>query len=83
MNTYFRAFVNYEQNNWTRLLPIAEFIYNNAKNTGIEYMPFEINNGYHSNIFYKEEVGPHFRSKVANKLTKELRNLMAIQKKNL
>lgn len=31
IEVYFQAFVNFEQNNWTRLLLMAEFIYNNAK----------------------------------------------------
>ena len=32
MEAYLRAFVNFEQNDWARLLPMAEFAYNNAKN---------------------------------------------------
>ena len=28
METYLRTFDNYEQNDWTRLLPMAEFAYN-------------------------------------------------------
>ena len=31
MEAYLRAFVNFKQNDWTRLLPMAEFAYNNAK----------------------------------------------------
>ena len=31
MEAYLRAFVNYKQNNWARLLPMVEFAYNNAK----------------------------------------------------
>ncbi len=35
MEEYLRAFVNWEQDDWARLLPMAEFSYNNAKNASI------------------------------------------------
>ena len=41
MEVYLQAFVNFEQNDWARLLPIAEFAYNNAKNASTGYTPFE------------------------------------------
>ncbi len=31
MEAYVRAFVNWEQNDWGKLLPIVEFAYNNVK----------------------------------------------------
>ena len=46
-------------------------------------MHFEFNCRYHPYVFYKENVNPHSRSKVANELTKKLRNLMVICRKNL
>ncbi len=33
MEAYLRAFVNWEQDDWARLLLMVEFAYNNAKNT--------------------------------------------------
>ena len=33
MEAYLRAFFNYKQNDWAKLLLMAEFTYNNAKNT--------------------------------------------------
>ena len=47
MEAYLRAFVNFEQNDWVRLLPMAEFAYNNAKNASTDHTPFELNYGYH------------------------------------
>ena len=47
MEAYLRVFVNFEQNDWTWLLPIAEFAYNNAKNASTNFMPFKLNCGYH------------------------------------
>lgn len=51
MKAYFRDFINYKQNNWAKLLPIAEFTYNNAQNISIGCIFFELNYGYHSYIF--------------------------------
>ena len=46
-------------------------------------MLFEPNCGYHLYIFYAENVNFYFRSKIADKLTKKLRNLMAVCRENL
>ena len=62
IEAYFRAFVNYEQNNWARLLPIAEFAYNNTKNTSSGYTSFELNCGFYPRVSYKEDVDPRSRS---------------------
>ena len=63
MKVYLQAFVNFEKNNWARLLPIAEFVYNNAKNTSTGHTPFELNCSYHPRMSYKEEVNPRSKSK--------------------
>ena len=34
IETYLRAFVNHEQDNWVSLLPMAEFTYNNSVTIG-------------------------------------------------
>ncbi len=41
MEVYLRAFVNWEQDDWAKLLPMAEFVYN-AKKASIDYTPLEI-----------------------------------------
>ena len=56
---------------------MAKSAYNNAKHASTKYTPFKPNCGYHSCISYKEDVDLRSRSKAANELTKELRNLMA------
>ena len=83
MQAYLQAFVNFEQNNWARLLPIAEFAYNNAKNTSTSHTPFELNCGYHPRMSYKDDVDPRSKSKLANKLLVELRELMIVCQENL
>ena len=47
MEAYFRAFVNFEQNDWVRLLLMAEFVYNNAKNANTGYILFKFNCKYY------------------------------------
>ena len=68
MEAYLRAFVNFELNNWARLLPMAEFTYNNAKNTSTGHTPFELNCGYHLRVCFGKDINPRSRSKTANKL---------------
>ena len=62
---------------------MAEFAYNNAKHASTEYTLFELNCGYHPRVFYEEDVDPHSRSKAANELTKELRNLIIVCRESL
>ena len=83
MEAYLRTFVNFEQNDWARLLSMAKFAYNNAKNASTGHMPFELNCGYHPRMLYKEEVNPRSKLKSADKLSAELRELMIICQENL
>ena len=83
MEAYLRAFVNFEQNDWARLLPMAEFAYNNAKNASTGHTPFELNCGYHPWMSYEENVDPRSQSKSADKLSAELRELIIVCQKNL
>ena len=83
MEAYLRAFVNWKQNDWARLLSMAEFAYNNAKNVRTGHTPFELNCGFHPRVFFKDDVDPRSRSRSANELAKELRELMEICQQNL
>ena len=83
MEAYLRAFVNFKQNDWARLLPIAEFVYNNAKNASTGHMPFELNCGYHSCVFFKEDTDFCFQLKTAKELSSKLRELMTVCWENL
>ena len=77
MEAYLRAFVNFKQNDWARLLPMPEFAYNNAKNASTGFTPFKLNYGYHPRVFYKKDLNPCSKLKIAEELSSELRNLMA------
>ena len=83
MEAYLCVFVNWEQNDWVRLLPMAEFVYSNSKNASTSHMPFEINCGYHPWMAYEEEVDPRSQFKSADELSEELRKLMVVYRKNL
>ena len=83
MEVYFWAFITFEQNNWVKLLPMAKFAYNNAKNTSIDFISFKLNCDYHLRISYKKEVNSYFKSQLADKLLVELRKLIIVYQENL
>ena len=83
IEAYLWAFVNFEQDDWAKLLLMVEFAYNNAKNASTGHMLFKLNCGYHLQVSYEEDVGPCSKSKLADELLKELQELMTICRKNL
>jgi len=46
LEQYLRIYCNYQQSNWSDLLPLAEFAYNNALNATTGVSPFFANKGY-------------------------------------
>ncbi len=62
---------------------MAEFAYNNAKNASTGHIPFTLNYGYHSRVSFEKDVDPRSRSCSANKLAKELRELIKVCCQNL
>ena len=61
---------------------MAEFAYNNTKNTNTSHTPFELNCGYHSRVSFKEDIDPRSSFCSANKLVVGLRELMEIYCQN-
>ncbi len=59
------------------------FTYNNAKNASTGHTPFELNCGYHSRVFFEEDVDPRSRSRLANELAEELKELMEVCCQNI
>ena len=47
LEQYLRVYCDYHQDNWYELLPLAEFIYNNAQNSSTRMSPFFANYGCH------------------------------------
>ena len=50
LEQYLQVYSNYQQDNWSDLLPLAEFAYNNAPSTTTGISPFSANKGYHPKI---------------------------------
>ena len=50
LEQYLRVYCNYQQNNWSELLLLVEFTYNNAPNATMGLTPFYANKGYHPSI---------------------------------
>ena len=50
LEQYLQIFCNFQQDNWSDLLPLAEFSYNNAPSATTEISPFFANKGYHPNF---------------------------------
>jgi hypothetical protein len=47
LEQYLRCTTNYLQNNWSKLLPLAEFSYNNSVHSSTGKTPFFVNYGFH------------------------------------
>ena len=81
MGAYFWALVNFKENDYTRLLLIAKFIYNNTKNTNFCYILFQLNFNYRFLISYKKDVDFYSKSNLKDKLLAKLRKLMIVCRK--
>jgi len=50
LEQYLHVYCNYQQDNWSELLPLAEFAYNNAPSATTGVSPFFANKEYHPNL---------------------------------
>lgn len=50
LEQYIRIYCSYQQDNWSGLLLLAEFAYNNAPTASTGITPFFANKGYHPNL---------------------------------
>jgi len=48
IGTFLQYYVNYQQDNWTEWLAVAEFQYNNKKHVATRQTPFKLNFGRHT-----------------------------------
>ena len=55
LKQYLCIYCNYQQDNWSELLFLAEFAYNNTLSTTTSVSPFFTNKGYHLNITVHSE----------------------------
>ena len=82
IEAYLRTFVNFEQNDWARLLLMIKFAYNNAKNLSTGHMLFKLNCGYHLCVSFEKSTNTHSQSKSEDVLSAELQDLMTVCQKN-
>src|SRR6266481_4825926 len=50
LKQYLRVYCNYQQDNWSSLLPLTELAYNNTPSATTGTTPFFANKGYHPNL---------------------------------
>ena len=50
LKQYLCVYYNYQQDNWSELLPLAEFAYNNVPSATTSVFPFFAYKGYHLNF---------------------------------
>jgi len=55
LEQYLHIYCNYQQNNWSELLLLAKFAYNNTPRATIGVSPFFANKGYHPNLMVYPE----------------------------
>ena len=83
MEAYLYAFVNWEQNDWAWLLPMAEFAYNNFKNASISHTLFQLNYSYYPRVSFEDKCNAYSRFSSADRLVVELRELINVCCQNL
>jgi hypothetical protein len=47
LETYLRTIINYDQDDWYSLRPLAEFPYNNSNTQTTQLTPFYTDDGFH------------------------------------
>lgn len=50
LEQYLRMYCSYQQDNWSDLLPLAEFAFNNSPSATTSISPFYANKSYHPNV---------------------------------
>ena len=50
LEQYLQIYINYDQDDWYDLLPLAEFAYNNTPHSATNLTPFFTNKGYHPRL---------------------------------
>lgn len=79
LEQYLRCFLDYQQKDWVKLLPLAEFAYNNTVNKSTQYSPFFATYGFHPRFQVHVDTRikqPAVRQQIAD--LKELHELMKI-----
>lgn len=74
LEQYLRCYINYQQDNWVSLLPLAQFAYNSAKADTIGVSPFFANYGRNPEL-YREALPEKTRAQHAQITVEQLQKL--------
>jgi hypothetical protein len=74
LEQYLRHYVNYQQDDWAGLLPLAQFAYNNAMHATTKETPFFANYGYNPSII-GETIGKQAEAESSRLLASGLKQL--------
>src|SRR6266481_2199343 len=69
---YLRIYINYQQDDWVHLLPLAEFAYNNTQHSATGVTPFFADKGFHLKLEVSLESVP---SESAHEMASDLKEL--------
>ena len=82
IESYMRFFANHEQNDWSQLLPLAEFAYNDHRSASTGFSPFYLTTGRHPWKGFDIQEFDTDNDAAANFATR-LRNIHQIARDNL
>ena len=71
---YLRYYVNFQQDNWVELLPMAEFIFNSIEGSTTGVTPFYANKGYNP-VAYGEPIKGELENPEAKERAKQLKEI--------
>ena len=80
---YLKIFVNFEQNNWIKLLSMIKFVYNNNRHAFTRMSSFEIMQKYTLKMFFEKFANFKIKIKFVKKHVEKLIELIKILKTNL
>ncbi|HWN07996.1 MAG TPA: reverse transcriptase domain-containing protein [Pyrinomonadaceae bacterium] len=75
LEQYLRLFVGERQDNWSALLPLAEFAYNNHVHTSTQQTPFLLDTGRHPRMGFEPEQPPS-RFETVNEFTNRMKDTL-------
>ncbi|GAA5956477.1 hypothetical protein JCM10213_003320 [Rhodosporidiobolus nylandii] len=84
LEQYLRMYVNYQQDDWESLLPLAQYVYNDTKHSAIKTTPFFANYGYNPTfqVSFEPSDSPH-RSADATALASQLATMHQVLRHEL
>ena len=75
LEQYLRLFVNQRQDDWSELLPLAEFQYNNHIHSATQHQPFFLETGCLPRMGFKPEQPPS-RTESVNEFTEQMKTTL-------